>query len=148
MNTPYQELELVLVDKLPFKELKTFREDAGWQASTSPRKLTPGKVLWATVNAGGRRIAIARLELAAPEFCYVSDFIVQSKYRKHGVGTWLLQRVEQHCLKHGIKRLVLEPENGTRNFYQARHFTDDPLLPHFMKKEISPLLRRTFTPHS
>ena len=145
MNTPYQNLELVLIDKLPYKELKTFREDAGWQSSALP-KLGEGKVQWATVLAAGRRIAIARLELAPPEFCYVSDFIVLSKYRKHGVGTWFLQNVEQHCLKQGIKRLVLEPANGTRAFYSARHFTDDPYLPSYMKKEISPLLRRIFTP--
>jgi GNAT superfamily N-acetyltransferase len=148
MNSPYDKLELVLIDKLPYKELKTFRDDAGWQSATLPKTPTPGKVQWATVIAAGRRIAIARLELAPPEFCYVSDFIVLAKYRKHGVGSWFLQQVEQHCLKQGIKRLVLEPANGTRPFYTSRHFTDDPYLPAYMKKEISPLLRRSFSPRS
>lgn len=148
MNSPYDQLELVFLDKLPYKELKAFREDAGWQSSTSPKTPAQGKAQWATVIAAGRRIAIARLVLAPPQFCYVSDFIVLGKYRKHGIGSWLLERVEQHCHQQGIPRLLLEPANGSRPFYEARHFTDDPYLPAYMKKEISPLLRPSFVPHS
>jgi len=145
-HEPHQELQFVLLSKLPFKELKAFREDAGWQQGLPPPKHAPGKIQWAAACIGTRRIAIARLEEAAPEFCFVSDLIVSSKHRGHGVGSWLLKSIEQHCLGQGIKRIILRPENGTQDFYRARYFTDEPLVPSCLKKELSPLARRRFVP--
>jgi len=145
-HDPHHELQFALLSKLPFKELKAFREDAGWQEAPPPPKNARGKVQWAVACIGTRRVAIARLEEAPPEFCFVSELIVSSKHRSHGVGSWLLQCIEQHCLKQGIRRIILQPSEGTRDFYHSRHFTDDPLVPTCMKKEISPLARRRFIP--
>lgn len=144
-DTPNPQFVLALVDKLPFKELKAFHEDAGWEAPKLPKEAR-GQVQWAVVSVAKNRAAIARLELARPEFCFVTHLAVLSKFRGRGVGGWLLQQVEQHCREQGIRRLILEPAPGTEAYYQAHHFIPDPLVPGCVKKDLPPLLRRRFVP--
>lgn len=145
MNTPNRNFSLVLVDKLPFKELKAFHDDAGWEAPKIPKQ-SRGQVQWAVVSVSGAKAAIARLELARPQFCFVTNLVVLGKFRGRGVGAWLLEQVEQHCRQQDIRRLILEPAPGTEAYYQARHFIPDPLVPSCVKKDIQPLLRRRFVP--
>ncbi|MCE3261193.1 MAG: hypothetical protein K0R43_272 [Pseudoduganella sp.] len=144
-DTPGTKFSLVLVDKLPFKELKAFHEDAGWEAPRLPKQ-SRGQVQWAVVAVAGSKAAIARLELARPEFCFVTNLAVLGKYRGRGVGGWLLEQIEQHCRQQGIRRLILEPAPGTEAYYQSHHFIPDPLVPSCVKKELPPLLRRRFVP--
>jgi len=129
------------------KALLDWHKDAGWSAPINQGlpQHPAAEVLWVSVKNGKERIGIARLELAAPEFCYVADLIISSKYRRHGVGTWFLQAIEQFCVGRGIKRLVLQPQAGTEMFYKARYFVTDPHVPAFLKKDLNPFLRKRFT---
>ncbi len=95
---------------------------------------------------GKRCAGIARLELAAPEFCYVADFIISSKFRRRGIGSWFLHAIEQYAGSHGIKRLVLQAEAGSEAFYKAHHFVSDPYVPTFLKKDLPPFQRKMFMP--
>jgi len=67
------------------KTLHAFRKDAGWtnlDSAAHEGALSPGsQVQWATARRSGKVIGIARLELAPPQFCYVSDLIVLGAYR-------------------------------------------------------------------
>lgn len=144
-DTPNTKFSLELVDKLPFKELKAFHQDAGWDEPKLPKE-SRGQVQWAVVSVAKQRAAIARLELARPEFCFVTNLAVLSKFRGRGIGAWLLQQVESHCQQQGIRRLILEPAAGTEEYYKARQFIQDPLVPGCVKKDIPPLLRRRFVP--
>jgi GNAT superfamily N-acetyltransferase len=131
---------------LSAKVLKAFHKDAGWtdvdnMSLNGPRY--PGcQVQWATVELSSKTIGIARLELAPPQFCYVSDLIILSKHRGQGVGEWLIKNIERYCLGFGIPRLLLLPLESTRGFYEKLHFVADPLVDGFVKKEISPLQRK------
>jgi chromate reductase len=126
--------------------LQQFRKDAGWTGTTDAamaEALQPGShVQWVPVRAGQKTVALARMELAPPQFCFVSDLIVLSGWRGRGVGEWIMRRIEQACLAHGIPRVVLQALAPSRGFYEKLHFVDDPLATGFLKKELNPLQRR------
>jgi GNAT superfamily N-acetyltransferase len=128
------------------KVLLAFRQDAGWSSHNNAdmaKAAQPGGIVqWVTAEFGKKRVAIARLELAPPQFCYVSELIVLSAHRGCGVGEWFMKQIEQHCLGMGVPRLVLRPLGGNRRFYEKLNFVDDPLVAGFLKKEIMPLRRR------
>jgi len=130
---------------MPPKTLAGFRKDAGWvngsDAAQRGAAGPGGLVRWATVRFHQKIIAIARLELAPPQFCYVSDLIVLGAYRGRGVGEWLMEHIERHCLELAVPRVLLQPEAGSRAFYEKLHFVPDPLAAGFMKKELLPARR-------
>jgi GNAT superfamily N-acetyltransferase len=131
---------------LPDKVVLAFRKDAGWSnPDTSALGGTGGPgglVQWVTVEAGKKRVAIARLELAPPQFGFVSDLIVLRAHRGRGVGEWLMKQIEQHCLLLGIPRVLLQPMDDNRGVYEKLDFVADPMVAGFLKKEIRPQQRR------
>ncbi|MFC0131472.1 GNAT family N-acetyltransferase [Massilia eurypsychrophila] len=128
------------------KTIQAFRKDAGWPPggdAPGGSKPTHGKVQWVTVDCRNKMIGIARLELAPPQFCYLSDLIISSAYRRKGVGDWFMKNIERYCLQFGVPRLLLEPRDGTREFYEKMHFVADPYVGGFLKKDLNPFQRRT-----
>jgi GNAT superfamily N-acetyltransferase len=130
------------------KVLEAYRKDAAWSAP--PPKQTAqdarGKVQWVSVEWKAKQIGVARLELAPPEFCFLSELIILSKIRGRGVGRWFMARIEQYCHAQGIRRLLLEAGDGTESFYKSQAFVADPLLPNLLKKDINPFQRKMFMP--
>jgi GNAT superfamily N-acetyltransferase len=127
------------------KTLRAFRKDAGWPANegeSAGGKQAQGKVQWVTVDSGKKMIGIARLELAPPQFCYVSDLIVSSAYRGKGVGDWFMKNIERYCVQFGIPRMLLQPREGTNGFYEKMQFVADPYVGNFLKKELNPFQRK------
>jgi GNAT superfamily N-acetyltransferase len=137
----FRPLSAPLSDKI----LLAFRKDAGWSNRDTAGLGNAGRpgslVQWVTVESGKRRVGIARLELAPPHLCYVSDFIVLGSHRGHGVGAWFMKQIEQHCLGCGIPRVLLQPMEHNRDFYKKLNYIDDPLVAGFLKKEIQPQRR-------
>ena len=136
---------LPLPGPLDKKTLLAFRKDAGWEEKSDEAlggALGPqARVQWVTVKSKGKTVAIARLELAPPQFCHVSDLIVLGVQRGRGVGEWFMGQIERHCLGLGIPRVLLQPQGNSTGFYRKLHFLPDPLAVGFLKKEISPLRR-------
>lgn len=141
-------LTLHLLPALPSpKLLRDFRKDAGWHKATDADAtrggLMPGsEVKWATVRAGQKTVGIARLELARPQFCYVSELVILKAYRGRGIGEWFMKQIELHCLQAGLPRVVLQPKEEARAFYEKLDFVADPLAAGFMKKDVAPQRRR------
>jgi N-acetylglutamate synthase-like GNAT family acetyltransferase len=133
---------------LSTKALLAYRKDADSNGALPQHTAQDarGKVQWVSVEANGKQIGVARLELAPPEFCFVSELIISSKFRGQGVGHWFMTRIEQYCLGLGIRRLLLEAGNGTESFYKSQSFVSDPYLPNVLKKEINPFQRKVFSP--
>jgi GNAT superfamily N-acetyltransferase len=129
------------------KALRAYRKDAGWTVPLlhADQQLR-GKIQWVAVEANGRQVGVARLELAPPEFCYVADLIITSRYRGRGIGRWFLKQIEQYCGGYGIRRLLLQAHAGTESFYELHSFVQDPLVPSFLKKDINPFQRKLFIP--
>ena len=130
------------------KALLAYRKDAAWSSPLPNATATDarGKVQWVSVEWKAKQIGIARLELAPPEFCYLSELIISSKLRGRGVGRWFMARIEQYCHAQGIRRLLLEAGDGTESFYKSQAFVADPLLPNLLKKDINPFQRKMFMP--
>lgn len=130
--------------------LQHFRKDAGWDGATDAALadgFQPGsRVQWVSVRAGQKTVALARMELAPPQFCFVSDLVVLNGWRGRGVGEWFMRQIEQACLERGIPRMVLQALAPSRGFYEKLHFVDDPLAAGFLKKELNPLQRRVRVP--
>lgn len=132
----------------PTKVVMAFRKDADAEGAL-PRAGaadTRGKVQWVAVEHKNKQIGIARLELAAPEFCFVSELMILSQYRGQGIGHWIMKRIEQYALSVGIRRLLLEAGHGTDNFYKSQAFVADPLMPRLLRKEINPFQPKMFSP--
>jgi GNAT superfamily N-acetyltransferase len=141
----------LLPSPLSIKALQAFRKDAGWPLSSPSDNVKPhprGNMQWVSVEFNGERIGIARLELAPPEFCYISDLVISSKYRNQGIGHWFLEHIEQYCCDYGVQRLILEAAEGTESFYASLQFVNDTFAPSFLKKEIKSTLRKVFVRHS
>ncbi|OEZ60726.1 GNAT family N-acetyltransferase [Duganella sp. HH105] len=139
------ELQFVpLKSAISAKVLHSYHQDANWPSATELPHDPRGKVVWVSVETKGKQIAIARLELAPPEFCAVSEVIVRSKYRSQGVGRWFMHRIEQYCNSLGIRRLVLQPTSTSEKFYESLSFHNDPYIPTLLKKDINPLLPKMF----
>ncbi|MYM38025.1 GNAT family N-acetyltransferase [Duganella qianjiadongensis] len=138
---------IALQDDLPAKRLRAFRRDAGWP-TTPPRPAADsmGRVQWVSAAIAQKQIGIARLELAAPAFCYVADLIISRDWRGRGVGHWLIEQIERYCASLGIQRLLLEASPGTAPFYAALGFQPDQRVPAMLCKNISPLQRKLFLP--
>jgi len=130
------------------KALLDWRKDADLKGAMPEHKPQDarGTVQWVSVEAKGKQIGVARLELAPPEFCFVSELIISSKFRRQGIGNWFLTRIEQYCLAQGIRRLLLEAREGTDAFYKSQAFVADPRVPHLLKKDINPFQRKVFSP--
>jgi GNAT superfamily N-acetyltransferase len=130
------------------KLLIAFRKDADSEGMLPrPTAVDPrGKLQWVTVELKNKQIGIARLEVAPPEFCFVSELMILSQYRGRGIGHWIMKRIEQYCASVGIKRLLLEAGEGTDNFYKSQAFVSDPLAPRLLRKDINPFQRKMFAP--
>jgi GNAT superfamily N-acetyltransferase len=139
-------LTLHLLAALPSpKLLREFRKDAGWDKDTDAMRggLMPGsEVKWATVQSGQKTVGIARLELARPQFCYVSELMMLKAWRGRGIGEWFMKQIELHCFETGVPRVLLQPEEDARAFYEKLDFVADPMVAGFMKKDIAPQRRR------
>jgi GNAT superfamily N-acetyltransferase len=130
-----------LPEPISNKKLLAFRKDAGWKDKIGTVYQDPrGLVQWVAVELRQHQIAIARLELAPPEFCYVADMIIKKDYRGQGVGHWFVRAIEEFCAARGIRRLVLQAAEGTNAFYESLDFHADPMVPTLLKKDI-PLFR-------
>jgi GNAT superfamily N-acetyltransferase len=123
------------------KELHAFQKDAGWPLSeiglTKPGD-PRSRVQWVGISVDQRRIAIARLELAPACFCFVSELIIKSSFRRKGVGRWFMKNIEQLCLQLTIPRVLLVADQASLPFYQRLAFAPDPLVPGHLKKDINP----------
>jgi GNAT superfamily N-acetyltransferase len=132
------------------KVLKAFHKDAGWrQASDAALNgaFAPGStVQWAAVQSGKKTIGIVRLELAPPQFCYLSELMILREHRGQGVGEWFMEQIERLCLGRGIVRVVLQARDDSRGFYEKLRFVADPIAAGFLKKDISPLMRKRAFP--
>jgi GNAT superfamily N-acetyltransferase len=130
-----------LQEALSDKKILAFRKDAGWKDKIGPTYKDPrGVVQWVAVELGKHQIAIARLELAPPEFCYVADLIIKKDYRGQGIGHWFMRAIEQYCAERGIRRLLLQATAESEEFYESLNFHADPMVPTMLKKDI-PLFR-------
>lgn len=134
----------VLPAQLPYKTLMAFRKDAGWDnTDAAERGNQPGsRVQWVTMETGSKVIGIARLEIAPPQFCFVSDFVVLSSQRRRGRGQWFMGQIEQYCRQLGIPRVLLQPTAASEGFYSKLDFVSDPRVAGFLKKDINPFPRR------
>ncbi|MRW88441.1 GNAT family N-acetyltransferase [Duganella sp. FT80W] len=143
------DLQFRLLKAIPTtKQLMSYRKDAGLEGS-KPRPIAVNErctVQWVAVELKNKQIGIARLELAPPEFCFMSELMIMSPHRGQGVGHWFIKRIEQLCLNAHIKRLMLVAGDGTDNFYKSQAFITDPLMPRLMRKELNPFQRKVFAP--
>lgn len=134
----------VLPAQIPHKTLMAFRKDAGWDnTDTAERSNQPGsRVQWVAMETGSKVIGIARLEIAPPQFCFVSDFVVLSSQRRRGRGQWFMAQIEQYVRQLGIPRVLLQPTEASAGFYIKLDFVSDPRVEGFLKKDINPFQRR------
>lgn len=143
-----QSLEFVpLPVPLSPKVLRAFRADAGSneddEAALAGAHRPGSRIQWVTARAGQKTVAIARLELAPPQFAFVSELIVLGAWRRRGVGDRFMRDIEAYCVGQGIPRILLRPLGASRGFYARLCFVDDPLVPGFLRKDL-PVLRRRF----
>ncbi|MET0268375.1 MAG: GNAT family N-acetyltransferase, partial [Duganella sp.] len=130
------------------KALETYRKDAAWTDPLPPKSAgdARGTIQWVSIAYKNKQIGIARLELAPPQFCFVSELIILSKFRGRGCGRWFMGKIEQYCLSFGIHRLLLQAGQGSESFYASQLFVADPMIPNMLRKDLNPFQRKMFVP--
>jgi GNAT superfamily N-acetyltransferase len=68
--------------------------------------------------------------------------MVLKAWRGRGIGEWFMKQIELHCFETGIPRVLLQPKDDARAFYEKLDFVADPMVAGFMKKDIAPQRRR------
>ena len=68
--------------------------------------------------------------------------MVLKAWRGRGIGEWFMKQIELHCFETGIPRVLLQPDDSARAFYEKLDFVVDPLVAGFMKKDVAPQRRR------
>lgn len=155
MSTLLSQLVFCPLSDVPTtKSLLAFQKDAGWsvtakkvEAIRHANDLIPNtnkRIQWVSVELDRVKIGIAKLELAQPEFCYVSDLVIKSKYRGRGVGRWMFRHIEDLCNALAIKRVLLRPEPHNIGFYESLSFAADPFVAGVLRKDINPFQRKLF----
>jgi len=155
MSTLLSQLVFCPLSDVPTtKSLLAFQKDAGWsvtakkiEAIRQANDLIPNtnkRIQWVSVELDKVKIGIAKLELAQPEFCYISDLVIKSKYRGQGVGRWMFRHIEDMCNALSIKRVLLRPEPHNIGFYESLSFATDPFVPGVLRKDINPFQRKLF----
>src|SRR5471032_1372222 len=155
MSTLLSQLVFCPLSDVPTtKSLLAFQKDAG--CSVTAKKIeairqandlipnTNKRIQWVSVELDKVKIGIAKLELAQPEFCYISDLVIKSKYRGQGVGRWMFRHIEDMCNALSIKRVLLRPEPHNIGFYESLSFATDPFVPGVLRKDINPFQRKMF----
>lgn len=99
--------------------------------------------LWVAANDEGIVVAyisvhwVPFLLLQGAE-AYVSELMVQSRYRDCGIGRQLLDRVEQEARSRGCVRMMVNNVRATeayqRSFYAKRGFTERVGVGNFVKE--------------
>lgn len=149
MTDTHLEFSFSLMTEPPRRKiLQSFYAEAG----LSPSKQTLAQLLkgqtqrvqWVCMKQGRDIVGIARLEVAPPEFCYLSDLMIQKRRRGRGVGRQFVRAIETHCARMRISRLLLATTAETKGFYEKLGFVSDSALPGMLRRDINPLARRVF----
>jgi GNAT superfamily N-acetyltransferase len=72
------------------------------------------------------------------DMAYLAQIAIHQDYQNHGIGTWLLNRVEQLCVRYGKTRLLLEVNSRAKAYqwYLAKEFKQVAAQV-FLQKELS-----------
>ena len=131
------------------KVLQVFQKDAGTDQiiRRQSRSVLPNaKDQWIAIRCSKALIGIARLELAPPKFCHMSNFILLNTHRRKGIGRWSMKRIEEYCFSLGIQYIVLEPTEQSLPFYTALSFVPDPLVKGALRKNVGIFMKQRFLP--
>jgi len=116
-------------------------EELLWiKAQLEESRKSKRKFQWVCIERNLAKIGICLLEVAPPEFVYVSNLSIKEKHRRQGVGRIFMSHIETYCANIGINRLCLTPTEASLSFYQALLFVPEPLIPGILKKDIHPPL--------
>ena len=76
--------------------------------------------LWLRALEDGDLVGVGRVVSEGSMYAFVVDLIVAPEHRGRGIGSALLQRVNQRCREAGMRRVWLFAAEGRAGFYQ-RH---------------------------
>ena len=141
MQPMQQNLYLYPANVNPPEEVLTFfQNEAGWTEKLVNRKpLLLNKytyVQWLTLTDGPVSLAIARLKIAPPEFCFVSNFILAKDYRLQGYGRSLMTEIEDLARAKNLKRVVLQATGESNLFYEKLGYLKSRKLKGFLVKAL------------
>lgn len=96
--------------------------------------------LFVAQNKKAKIIGAATLRLPLTSIDYQLEYLaVLPKYRREGVGTSLLETVEEKVIDIGCTRLIVEPLDSVEEFYQSRGYDFEKSRQNdFMVKELLP----------
>ena len=71
---------------------------------------------------GDRLVGTGRLYFVSPEEAQVRSMAVESGFERQGIGSLILQGLEERAARAGIRRLVLNARETAIPFYQKNHY--------------------------
>ena len=99
--------------------------------------------LHAIVTTQGKVIGTGRLITVSPEIGSIGRMAVHSSFRRHGVGSLILNFLQQRACENGIQEIVLHAQEDVKDFYSTLGYLaegdpfDEVGIPHLtMRKKL------------
>jgi ribosomal protein S18 acetylase RimI-like enzyme len=71
---------------------------------------------------GDKLIGCGRIEFLSPEEAQVRGMAVDPEYASRGIGSSVLQALEEHAARAGVKRIVLHGRENALAFYRRNGY--------------------------
>ncbi len=121
-------IEVKIVSAWKKEDIIELYKAGGWWKDTYDPSEIPGLIRGsfafavAVDNNSGKAIGMGRVLSDHISDAYIQDLIVFQQYRRHHVGTKLVQALLDYCQSKGVTWIALIAEPGTDVFYQTLGF--------------------------
>jgi GNAT superfamily N-acetyltransferase len=121
-------IEVKIVSEWNIQDIMELYKVGGWWKDTYDPAGIPALIRGSFAFAvavdteNGKTIGMGRVLSDRVSDAYIQDLIVFQQYRRHHVGTKIVQALLEYCQVKGITWIALIAEPGTDGFYQTLGF--------------------------
>jgi len=125
-----ESVEIKFVDSWNSEEIVELYKEGSWwdkgsDASFIPKLIKQSFVFVVALDVtSGEAIGMGRVISDGVSDAYIQDVVVSKKWRGHGVGRLIIDRLVSYCLSHNVAWIALISEPDQEGFYIPLGFTE------------------------
>jgi len=123
-------VEIKVVDTWSIEEIVSLYQEGNWweqgsDTSFIPKLIKQSFVFVVAVDiSSGKAIGMGRVLSDGVSDAYIQDVVVSKKWRGHGVGRLIIEKLVSYCLSQNVSWIALISEPGQEGFYIPLGFTE------------------------
>ena len=123
-------VEMRYVDAWNTDEIVSLYKEGNWWEQGSdnsfiPKLIKQSFVFVVAVDAtSGKTIGMGRVLSDGVSDAYIQDIVISKKWRGHGLGRLIIEKLVSYCLSHDVSWIALISEPGQEGFYIPLGFTE------------------------